>query len=666
MHSFVILLILAWLEQCTSSGSIFATPASSSHIMGIDHSTHQKSMFEDITSVCTPCGHHPAWTLEERMSASCDDNNHEKQIDNETEHGWTSLMDLRGGEYMSSDMNQNSHQGNTGFEYAFDDIMNETPMIAEQDSVADTSNGNGGHETGHTESSPSVSSQIPVQLQQPQQQQVEFNSQQSPTLHHSPTPTSSPKNQFYGNNDLSQSDKDVIFSGLRRLYNEKVLPLEIASKYSHFGSPPMSHSDFEAKPMVLIIGQYSVGKTSFIRSLVQQDFPGQRIGPEPTTDRFTAIMSPTGNNKQGPNNNQNRHAQSRLIPGHALVMQSDKPFRGLASMGNNFLSKFEGAECNTPILQNITIIDTPGVLAGEKQRLGRDYDFSEVIKWFAERADMIIVMFDAHKLDISDELKTVLDELKPHGEKLRVLLNKADTIDTQSLLRVYGALMWSLGKVVQTPEACRIYLGSFWDAPLKLQDNRILLEREKSDLLTEMKLLPSNAVIRRINELVKRARSVKVHAYIIHYLKKQMPYLVGKSEKQRMLLDRLDKEFLACARRYNLPLGDFPNVDNYRKMLAEVKDISDFKKLDKRMVYEMDKVLTHDIPVLLEKAQRSSNRRTNLGLGPRQGNGFGGTMMGGRRDGVVGQRQGPNLGPGQPRPYAHPQGQASQPYHPQS
>ena len=43
--------------------------------------------------------------------------------------------------------------------------------------------------------------------------------------------------------------------------------------------------------------------------------------------------------------------------------------------------------------------------AGEKQRMGRDYDFPSVVKWFAERADMIVVMFDAHKLDISDELR---------------------------------------------------------------------------------------------------------------------------------------------------------------------------------------------------------------------------------------------------------------------
>ena len=35
-----------------------------------------------------------------------------------------------------------------------------------------------------------------------------------------------------------------------------------------------------------------------------------------------------------------------------------------------------------------------------------------------------------------------------------------------------------------------MYLGSFWDAPLRLEDNRALLEREKGDLLNEMMALP--------------------------------------------------------------------------------------------------------------------------------------------------------------------------------
>lgn len=49
---------------------------------------------------------------------------------------------------------------------------------------------------------------------------------------------------------------------------------------------------------------------------------------------------------------------------------------------------------------------------------------------------------------------------------------KADMIDHQQLMRVYGALMWSLGKVLNTPETARVYIGSFWDQPLRYDMNR--------------------------------------------------------------------------------------------------------------------------------------------------------------------------------------------------
>jgi len=55
--------------------------------------------------------------------------------------------------------------------------------------------------------------------------------------------------------------------------------------------PCFLHDVYAAKPQVMLIGQYSVGKTSFIRYLLGRDFPGQRIGPEPTTDRFTGTSS---------------------------------------------------------------------------------------------------------------------------------------------------------------------------------------------------------------------------------------------------------------------------------------------------------------------------------------------------------------------------------------
>jgi GTPase SAR1 family protein len=263
----------------------------------------------------------------------------------------------------------------------------------------------------------------------------------------------------------------------------------------------------------------------------------------------------------------------------------------------------KGVELDVPILRNITLVDTPGILSGQKQR-SRNYDYESVMKWFGERSDLVIIMFDAHKLDISDELKRVLELFIPHLDKIRVVLNKADSISTQQLMRVYGALMWGLGKVmINSPEVCNVKIGSFWDGPLQNTEQADLLQREEMDLLNDIMTLPGQAVMRRINELVKRTRLVKVHAYIIHYLRKQLPYTFGKKEKQARLIGRLESEFLACSRRYGLPKGDFPPVEPMRQALKEVKDLSEFPKLDKKMVREMEKVFTEDIPALLDKAR---------------------------------------------------------------
>ena len=272
---------------------------------------------------------------------------------------------------------------------------------------------------------------------------------------------------------------------------------------------------------MLLVGQYSVGKTSFIRYLLGRDFPGQRIGPEPTTDRFTVLLN-------GP--------EERTIPGNALSVHPDLPFRGLEKFGVSFLSRLEGSQLPSSVLRSITLIDTPGILSGEKQRTNRGYDFTKVVSWFAEKADLIILLFDAHKLDISDELKGTIDVLKGHDDKIRCILNKADQIDRQQLMRVYGALLWSLGKTMPSPEVVRVYVGSFWQQPLQTNDNSELFEMEERDLMKDLAVLPRQSAVRKINELVKRIRKVKTLAYIIGYLKGEMPALMGREKKQKKLI----------------------------------------------------------------------------------------------------------------------------------
>ena len=76
----------------------------------------------------------------------------------------------------------------------------------------------------------------------------------------------------------------------RKVQIFRIFNINPTYNFNDFVSPHLNDPDFDAKPMVLLVGQYSTGKTSFIRYLLERDYPGIRIGPEPTTDSFTAVM----------------------------------------------------------------------------------------------------------------------------------------------------------------------------------------------------------------------------------------------------------------------------------------------------------------------------------------------------------------------------------------
>ncbi|KAI7828545.1 P-loop containing nucleoside triphosphate hydrolase protein [Gamsiella multidivaricata] len=387
--------------------------------------------------------------------------------------------------------------------------------------------------------------------------------------------------------NLIHDDYRPLMDELKETYRRKIRPLETTYNFEGFHSAPLSDSDIEAKPMVLLLGQYSTGKTTFIRHLTECDYPGSHIGVEPTTDRFVAVMN---------------GVESRVIPGNAAAVTADMPFRGLNKFGQAFLTRFQVSQCPSPVLENMTLIDTPGILAGNKQRIERGYDFTKTIEWFAERADLILLFFDSHKLDISDEFKASIHSLKGHEEKVRVILNKSDMVNQQQLMRVYGALMWSLGKVIQTPEVIRVYLGSFWlHRPANaFEDCRGLLDAEQADLVRELRDLPRNAAIRKVNEIVKRARLAKVHAYIIGHLRKEMPTVFGKSTRQQELIRDLDKEFFKVQRLYNIPESDFPNVEKFRQSLRAYK-FESFSKIKDPILAAVEEALSMDLPKLMRR-----------------------------------------------------------------
>lgn len=373
-----------------------------------------------------------------------------------------------------------------------------------------------------------------------------------------------------------------VLEGLKKIYKTKLFPLEEHYGFHEFHSPQLNDADFDAKPLILLVGQYSTGKTTFIKYLLERDFPGMRIGPEPTTDRFSAVMY---SDKEG------------LIPGNALVVDPKKQFRPLSKFGNAFLNRFQCSLVRSPVLRGISLIDTPGILAGEKQRIDRGYDFTGVLEWFAERVDRIILLFDAHKLDISDEFRRSIEALRGHDDKIRIVLNKADMIDHQQLMRVYGALMWSLGKVLQTPEVARVYIGSFWDQPFRYDINRKLFEDEARDLFKDLQSLPKNSVLRKLNDLIKRARLAKVHAYIFSELHKDVP-VFGKGAKKKDSIGNLQKIFERIRNEHAISAGDFPEISKMQEALSKY-DFSKLHGFKPKLLEAVDNMLAEDISQLM-------------------------------------------------------------------
>ena len=207
----------------------------------------------------------------------------------------------------------------------------------------------------------------------------------------------------FGSSTIGLSDT-VILQRLKQLYATKLRPLEEKSRYDALQEPLLGEAWFDSKPVVLLIGQYSVGKTSFIRYLLGRDFPKQHIGPEPTTDAFLAVM---------------HGDQDKTTPGNALTSQPDSPFHSLRKFGNALLDKLEAVFVSAPILRRIMLVDTPGIQAGERSK-GRGYDLLSVVKWWAQHADRIVLVFDPFKMsDISAEFRDVIEQLREYQSKVR-------------------------------------------------------------------------------------------------------------------------------------------------------------------------------------------------------------------------------------------------------
>lgn len=225
----------------------------------------------------------------------------------------------------------------------------------------------------------------------------------------------------------------------------------IAMRYGYSEVP--LEANIKWRPQVLVLGNYSSGKSTMINEFLNADI--QATGQAPTDDSFTII---TYDDSQ---------AQTDTIQvteerdGKFLLNNPEYPFEALKKHGERFASHFRLKKVNSPFLESLTLIDTPGMLDSITER-DRGYNYQEVIGDLAQIADLVLIVFDPHKAGTVREAYISIRETLPRHifeHQLLFVLNRIDECTSLTdLLRVYGTLCWNLSQITGRKDIPMIHL----------------------------------------------------------------------------------------------------------------------------------------------------------------------------------------------------------------
>ncbi|XP_078049114.1 uncharacterized protein LOC144476268 isoform X2 [Augochlora pura] len=414
---------------------------------------------------------------------------------------------------------------------------------------------------------------------------------------------------------ISKIGYDVL-KELKRVYDNAIQPLESLYKYRdlsnrHFGDP-----EIFSKPLVLFMGPWSGGKSSIINYLLDIEYEqtslrtecleeqcktgnGNDTGAEPSPAYFNILM---------------HGEEEEVLDGTQLA--ADWTFSGLQKFGQGLLDRLKGLRLDSKLLEKVNIVEIPGILEIRKQ-VQRLFPFNDACQWFIDRADIIFLVYDPSKLDVGPETEAILDQLKGREYQTRIILNKADQVKPEELMRVQGALIWNISPLMSSAEPPIMYSTSLWSIPYEAGAPTRLLYAQERAFLRDLRTAIDKQVEHKIASARRFAVRVRNHAkmvdcYLTTYYNHKTFFGNKKEISDKIVENPQDYHiYEGLSTLKNISRYDLPDPDVYRDFFR-LNPLYDFPLLSSTCTYfrgcpinRLDVAIAYDLPELVGKYKKS-------------------------------------------------------------
>jgi len=402
-------------------------------------------------------------------------------------------------------------------------------------------------------------------------------------------------------NEVLEKIADKTLNDLKKIYENAIKPLETLYKYRdlsnrHFGDP-----EIFSKPLVVLMGPWSGGKSTIINYLTDNEYTefSLKTGAEPTFPHFNIVTY--GETEE-------------VLDGTQL--SADWTFSGLQKFGQGLTDRLRGLKLPSKLLQKVNIVEIPGIMEVRKH-VSRVFPFNDACQWFIDRADIIFLTYDPSKLDAGPETEAILDQLKGREYQTRIVLNKADQVHPEELLRVQSALIWNISPLMSSQQPPVLYTVSLWSAPFEENTPVRLLQAQEKALLQDL----AQAIDHRIENKIASARRfavrVRNHAKMVDcYLTTYYNHKTLFGNKKKISGEIIEHPqtyhiYEGLSTLTNISRYDLPDPEVYRDFF-KLNPLYEFKKLSETCTYfrgcpinKLDVAIAYDLPELVNRYKRA-------------------------------------------------------------